>query len=182
MELDKKDLGGTHYKESALKEGKLLSLAMEPKLQYAWDNGPAIGRYLAELKEGRLIARKCNKCRRIMIPPRMFCELCWRPTDHAWGLLNKSGSSLTLLSSWEAFVRTTARVRLSEYGYPASAGHARVQRLTGISSRRRPKSSPMRGRSATQSSENPRDSLPQPFPGRVARSGLEGPGNQGRPG
>ena len=39
------------------------------------------GRYLKELKNGKIIARKCNKCGRIMIPPRMFCELCWRPTD-----------------------------------------------------------------------------------------------------
>ncbi|RJP32366.1 MAG: Zn-ribbon domain-containing OB-fold protein [Actinobacteria bacterium] len=104
MELDKKELGATHYKESALKEGKLLSLAKQPKLQYAWDNGPAIGRYLEELKEGRIIARKCNKCRRIMIPPRMFCELCWRPTDE-WVYVKDTGKVNTFsicYVNWDA--------------------------------------------------------------------------------
>ena len=81
MELEKFELGGTYYKEKDLKDGKLLSLGWTPKLQYAWDDGVAIGRYLKELKNGKIIARKCNKCDRIMIPPRMFCELCWRPTD-----------------------------------------------------------------------------------------------------
>src|SRR5262249_52454604 len=43
--------------------------------------GEAIGRYLQELKQGRLIARSCHQCGRVMIPPRMFCERCFRPTD-----------------------------------------------------------------------------------------------------
>jgi len=81
MELEKYELGATHYKEKDLEEGRLLSLQWKPKLQYAWDDGVALGRYLKELKKGRIIARKCDKCGRIMIPPRMFCELCWRPTD-----------------------------------------------------------------------------------------------------
>ncbi|MFW6113575.1 MAG: Zn-ribbon domain-containing OB-fold protein [Actinomycetota bacterium] len=81
MELEKYELGGTHYKEKEVKDGKLLSLPWKPELAYAWDDGVAIGRYLAEMREGRIIARKCNKCGRIMLPPRMFCELCWRPTD-----------------------------------------------------------------------------------------------------
>lgn len=81
MELEKFELGGTHYKDKDVEEGKILALAWKPELRYAWDDGVAIGRYLAELKRGRIIARKCNKCRRIMLPPRMFCEMCWRPTD-----------------------------------------------------------------------------------------------------
>ena len=51
MELEKYELGGTYYKEKDLKDGKLLSLGWKPKLQYAWDDGVAIGRYLAELKK-----------------------------------------------------------------------------------------------------------------------------------
>lgn len=61
--------------------GKVITTAWAPKLEYAWDNGVAIGRYLAELKQGRIIGRRCRKCNRVMVPPRMFCELCWRPTD-----------------------------------------------------------------------------------------------------
>ena len=90
MELEGFELGATHLKESAIKDGKVLALHQKPNLKYAWDNGAAIGRYLAELREGRIVARKCNGCRRIMIPPRMFCELCWRPTDE-WVYLRDTG-------------------------------------------------------------------------------------------
>lgn len=90
MELERFELGGTEIKEKDVKEGRVLSLALKPDLRYAWDDGVAIGRYLKELKEGRIIARKCNKCRRTMLPPRMFCELCWRPTDE-WVYVKDTG-------------------------------------------------------------------------------------------
>ena len=57
---------------------------------YNWDAGVAIGRYRQELKNGRIIARKCRKCHRIMLPPRMFCELCFRPTDE-WVYVQDTG-------------------------------------------------------------------------------------------
>lgn len=60
---------------------KALKISWKPKLQYAWDNGLAIGKYLQGLKEGKILASRCNGCGRIMLPVRSFCELCWRPTD-----------------------------------------------------------------------------------------------------
>lgn len=88
MELEKYPLGGKGLSAGELK--KVLTVKHTPNLKYSWDNGPAIGRYLAELKNGRIIAQKCNKCGRIMLPPRMFCELCWRPTDD-WVYLKDTG-------------------------------------------------------------------------------------------
>lgn len=81
MKLEDFELGGTALSTSDIKQGKVLTTKWTPDLAYAWDTGVAIGRYLAELKKGRIIARACYKCRRIMLPPRMFCELCFRPTD-----------------------------------------------------------------------------------------------------
>jgi hypothetical protein len=60
---------------------KAIKISWQPKLQYAWDNGIAIGKYLQALKEGKILASYCNGCGRIMLPARSFCELCWRPTD-----------------------------------------------------------------------------------------------------
>jgi uncharacterized OB-fold protein len=91
-------------KRKQIKSGEVLSTAWAPKLQYSWDNGPAIGRYLAELKNGRIIARTCKKCSRTMIPPRMFCELCWRPTDD-WVFVKDTGTVNTFVIShvdWKA--------------------------------------------------------------------------------
>lgn len=90
MKLEDYKLRGTNLKSSDFKQGKVLTVEQEPDLRYAWDNGVAIGRYLAELREGRIIARACHKCDRIMLPPRMFCELCFRPTDE-WVYVKDTG-------------------------------------------------------------------------------------------
>jgi uncharacterized OB-fold protein len=49
--------------------------------RYAWDAGIAVGEYLRGLKRGVILGRECRVCRRILVPPRMFCEECFRPTD-----------------------------------------------------------------------------------------------------
>jgi uncharacterized OB-fold protein len=91
MKLEDFELGGTPLSTSDIKQGKVLTTKFKPNLAYAWDDGVAIGRYLAELREGRIIARMCYKCRRIMLPPRMFCELCFRPTDE-WVYVKDTGT------------------------------------------------------------------------------------------
>jgi len=104
MKLEDFELGGTALSSSDIKKGKVLTTTWEPDLAYAWDDGVAIGRYLAELREGRLIGRVCYKCRRIMIPPRMFCELCFRPSD-AWIPLKDTGTVNTFsicYINWDA--------------------------------------------------------------------------------
>ncbi len=94
----------TPLKLKDIKQKKVITESWSPKFEYAWDNGPAIGRYLAELKNGRIVARTCRKCNRIMIPPRMFCELCWRPTDE-WVFVKDTGTVNTFAIShvdWKA--------------------------------------------------------------------------------
>lgn len=82
---------GTPLDAADLGRGKTFLTGYTPELSYAWDTGEAIGRYLQELKEGRLIARSCHKCQRVMIPPRMFCERCFRPTDD-WVYVHNTGT------------------------------------------------------------------------------------------
>ena len=85
---------GTPLDKRTLKGGKVFMNSYVPKLRYRWDTGEAIGRYLDELRHGRLIARRCDVCQRIMIPPRMFCERCFRPTDE-WVYVKDTGRILT---------------------------------------------------------------------------------------
>jgi len=94
----------TPLKLRDIKEKKVITSAWDPQLEYAWDNGPALGRYLAEFKNGRIIAKRCRKCNRIMLPPRMYCELCWRPTDE-WVFVKDTGVINTFVIShvdWKA--------------------------------------------------------------------------------
>ena len=88
------NFAGSPVNARDLARGKIFTTSYEPKLRYRWDSGEAIGRYLEELKHGRLIARRCDDCQRIMIPPRMFCERCFRPTDD-WVYLSDTGRILT---------------------------------------------------------------------------------------
>ncbi len=68
---------GTPLKASDIEEGRVATAQGRPEAKYAWSAGESIGRFLAELKEGRLVGRKCDKCGRILFPPRSFCEECF---------------------------------------------------------------------------------------------------------
>ena len=48
---------------------------------YAWDTGVGIGTYLAGLKRGVILGSHCPSCRKIVVPPRTLCEMCYRPMD-----------------------------------------------------------------------------------------------------
>jgi uncharacterized OB-fold protein len=85
-----KEFPGVGLRESDFTERKVLFTEWKPDARYAWDAGIAIGRYLAELKEGRIIGVRCHHCRRTVVPPRIFCEWCFRPMDE-WVYLEDHG-------------------------------------------------------------------------------------------
>ena len=82
---------GREIRSGALDSGEVLVTRYAADLRYCWASGAALSRFLSELKNGRLIARKCNECKRVMIPPRMFCEDCFRDTD-AWVYVKDTGT------------------------------------------------------------------------------------------
>ncbi len=90
MSVKIKRYPGRELQPEDFKKGRVLSREEEAGFRYSWAEGVAIGRFLRELKEGRIIARNCRKCGRIMVPPRMFCELCFRPTDD-WVYVKDTG-------------------------------------------------------------------------------------------
>jgi len=73
---------GTSLKEQDFSQGKVLQTWWYPKADYAWDAGVAVGKFLAGLKAGRILAIQCPQCRRVLVPPRMVCEHCFVPTSH----------------------------------------------------------------------------------------------------
>ncbi len=105
MAVGKKDIScppeaiGTPIKEEDLKKGKVTYYKDHPDIRYAWTAGQAISRFLNELKKGRLIATKCNECGRIMFPPRIFCELCFKPIDD-WVYVKDTGVVQTFSISY----------------------------------------------------------------------------------
>ena len=94
-----KNYPGTEIGGSDLAAKKYLTTAYETELRYSWTSGVAISRYLRGLKEGEIWARKCNSCGRTLVPPRMYCEECFRPTDE-WVKVEDSGSVNTFSISY----------------------------------------------------------------------------------
>lgn len=82
--------GGVGLKQEDFENKKVLFVKGGPKAEYAWDCGIAIGRYLRELKKGRIIGIKCDRCKRIVVPPRIFCEKCFKPMSD-WVNLSDTG-------------------------------------------------------------------------------------------
>lgn len=58
---------------------------------YRWDTGEAMGAFLEGMSEGRIVATVCEQCARTLVPPRMFCERCFRPTDR-WTQVPDTGT------------------------------------------------------------------------------------------
>lgn len=83
--------GGTPLEEEDFRSGKICFTTDIPRLEYAWDSGVAIGKYLQSLKKGKLIGTRCKKCKRTVIPPRVFCEVCFRQMDE-WVELKDTGT------------------------------------------------------------------------------------------
>lgn len=100
MEITAKHVKGTvtPLRSSDMAKGKVLTESFQPNLQYAWDDGVAIGRYLRALKEGVIVGTLCRQCNRVMLPPRMFCERCWRQTDE-WIPVKDTGTVNTFAVS-----------------------------------------------------------------------------------
>ena len=82
--------GGTGLSEKDARSGKIFYTEDSLDCAFAWDTGVAINRYLTELKNGKIIAKECRQCNRIMLPPRMFCELCFVPSGD-WVFVEDTG-------------------------------------------------------------------------------------------
>ena len=103
-----------YLREKDFQEGRILFETWVPNARYAWDAGVAIGRFLQELKEGRLIGTHCSQCDRVMVPPRMFCEHCFAPADE-FVPLQDTGTVITFSLCYV----TWDMVRLEEPQIPA---------------------------------------------------------------
>ncbi|HYY48425.1 MAG TPA: Zn-ribbon domain-containing OB-fold protein [Thermoplasmata archaeon] len=90
---------GTELTAADLLEGKVTQARFRPNAKYSWAAGEAMSRFLEELRNGRLVARTCASCKRILFPPRMFCEECFRPTD-AWTVIRDTGTIETFSVSY----------------------------------------------------------------------------------
>jgi uncharacterized OB-fold protein len=93
---------GTALRDNDLTSGRVLTVDGAARAMYSWDLGIAMGGYLAALRNGRLVGRRCNQCQRVLFPPRAFCEECFRPTSE-WVVLADTGVIQTFAISYIAW-------------------------------------------------------------------------------
>ncbi|MDI6905533.1 MAG: Zn-ribbon domain-containing OB-fold protein [Candidatus Bathyarchaeia archaeon] len=96
-----KHYSGEALKSADIEEGRVPTEKCRPKAKFAWSAGMAMSRFLEELKNGKIIATTCNKCKRIMVPPRIYCENCFKPTD-GWTYVKDIGTINTYSVSYLA--------------------------------------------------------------------------------
>ena len=107
-----KPFSGTSLTDHALSTSEVLTTLWRVKANYAWDTGIAIGKYLEGLKQGKILGVRCPECHRTVVPPRAFCELCFRPIND-WVELPDTGKINTYSVSyvnWDATRRQTPEV------------------------------------------------------------------------
>ena len=105
-------LPGTSLTDQALTHGEVLAIQWNVKAEYAWDKGVALTRFMTALKKGQLMGVTCSKCQRTLIPPRAFCEQCFKPIDD-WIPLQDTGVVNTFSVSfinWDATRRETPEI------------------------------------------------------------------------
>lgn len=81
---------GREIKAEDIEEGRVSYNLHKPNIIYSFTAGQAISKFLNGLKEGKLLATECHSCNRTLFPPRIFCEVCFRPIDK-WCEVKDSG-------------------------------------------------------------------------------------------
>jgi uncharacterized OB-fold protein/putative sterol carrier protein len=61
------------------------------EIPYRWTTGPAMGRFLTELRDNKkIVGLRCGRCGRIYVPPPDVCGPCFAPMDD-WVELGPGG-------------------------------------------------------------------------------------------
>jgi len=78
------------FAERTTRADALRSWKGDIEADYLYTTGVAGERFFTELRDtGRLLAARCNQCKRTYLPPRMYCENClgaltdWTPVEGA---------------------------------------------------------------------------------------------------
>jgi hypothetical protein len=86
------------------KSEEAVTIRYKLEAYYSFSAGIAYTKFLNGLKEGKIIGRKCYRCGRVYVPPRMYCDDCFRPTDD-WVEVSDEGVIETASASYISWTR-----------------------------------------------------------------------------
>lgn len=90
---------GTEITAQEARAHRFLLTSYETELRYAWTTGRATSRFLAGLRKAEVWGTKCGGCLRVLVPPRTYCERCFRTTSD-WVRVRDTGSVQTYSISY----------------------------------------------------------------------------------
>jgi Predicted nucleic-acid-binding protein containing a Zn-ribbon len=51
------------------------------EIEYEYAAGRVLTEFFKKLKEGKIVGSRCPSCKRVLMPPRAFCERCMVETS-----------------------------------------------------------------------------------------------------
>jgi uncharacterized protein len=71
-------------------------------LRYDVHLGATWSRFMAGLRDQRILANRCTTCARVFVPPQAYCESCFEPTGE-WLELAPEGTVEVFTVAWLGF-------------------------------------------------------------------------------
>lgn len=72
-------------------EHEVKTITQKWDITYTHATGESVGRFLTELRNHKIMGRMCPSCRRVLVPPRSFCDICYVSTTE-WVELGNEGT------------------------------------------------------------------------------------------
>lgn len=102
-------LGRTYTEINGLQADELVLTGWKILCRYSRDAGGYISKFLEGLRGGRILASRCSRCGRTLVPPRSFCEWCFVDVT-TWVELSGYGEVATYSLS---YIGTDPRERMT---------------------------------------------------------------------
>ncbi len=81
---------------------ELLEIPGKWDIEYKYAAGPYLSKFLKGLKEKKIYGIKCPSCKRVLVPPRMFCDKCYIQLND-WVEVNDTGTLESFIVIYRKF-------------------------------------------------------------------------------
>jgi len=115
------------------REDERITIPASWHLEFEHAAGKAASRFLTGLRDrAQLSASPCPKCRRLRVPPRSFCEVCFVATSDDWVDVGPEGTVQTFSITYAAFPGYPTPPHAIAYVVPDGADTAICNFVRGV--------------------------------------------------
>lgn len=100
-------------------------------ITYEHAAGQTGGKFLTELGNNKIVGLRCPKCKRVIVPARSFCDLCFESTTE-WVEVEKEGTIETFTVIYRQFMGYPPPPIALAYVRPDGADTAMLTYIKGV--------------------------------------------------